>query len=206
MHTAEIGRDPILSPAIPPLHVVSTALKIESRIEVVGAEPSDTFHARSFPSARRFVLATGVGHDAGSVVLDALDQLPDLPVRGVVAAVIQCLSRHARSRRTTPPPVSLRVVRVGTRRFEWTGQGLAQMLLYRRPTFWRRASLISLSANPQDTTGVCPIVRGDDVILWVGSALAENRLAGLIGQMPDARAEHLEGAAVHGCLVTLRRC
>lgn len=208
MNTIEIGNeaDPAARAS---LHVISTAIDLESRVDSLGGDGA-LFHVRTIRSARRLVLASGLAAPAGAAVLDALDGLPDLPAAELADAVRQCAVRVAQSRHELPPRPALCALRVDRRGVQWAGLGSFVVLRRRRPSAWRAASVQRLHPGrhpaSESVCGAVDLRSGDEILAWAGNLADDELLASLFGEAIAHRGTgRLPAVVRNGCLATLRR-
>lgn len=212
MNTAEIGTEAMVA-ELPPLHVITAGLGLESRIETVGSVGSsglaDIIHARSFIRgecrSRRLVLVCAAPRDTAREMLDTLDELADLPPADVAHAMTQGLAGSPWSHGHHQLQISLQVLRIDQRVVQWAGYGQSQLHHQRHPKCVGKTVLAHQGRSPELATGVCELIPGDDIIVWAGGALAPDRLLALFAESPRARAQCLQDAGTNGCLATLRR-
>ena len=209
MNTIEIGRE-THSTGRPVVDVQSAWLKLESRVENVGGAPGDLFHARSFPSARRIVLISGLDRTCVDGVVGLGDELPEPLTAGETAsAVLEALGRSARSSGNATQSACCFALRFEGSSVEWGAFGDGVMVLRRPRGFWRAQAVEILpwswNTGTKIICGSVRTVRGDALLAWAGRGLTEQAAASLMIDAPETRAARVREMGGRGCIAAIQR-
>jgi hypothetical protein len=207
--TLEIGTESV-GGRCPPLHVRSTWLDIESRVEGVGEAPGGVYHARSFASCRRVLIAGGLDGESGQTILDLMEELPALAADQTLAAVIESLARRARLRRLGVAPFDCWVFQISRRKLDWAGIGRGVLAFTKRRTFpWRPAAPEIATCRSEEPSrivgGSLRLAPGDRLIAFSGAELAEGSAAAILAEALEGRAALARELGARGILAAIER-
>lgn len=203
MNTIEIGAE-IAAVRLPVTHAWSRNLHVESRVECIGVAEGDLYHARSFGKFRRVVLISGLPREDRARYLVLLDELPPLQACETIAALDGVMLRKPNSKPTSAHNAC--VLQVDRARFDWAAWGQCLLILHRHQSFWREEAIMRVRGDTGPTTsGSTPLATGDAVICFVGSGLADEKVAELLSTPSHQRGDLARAAGAKGCLAVVQR-